>query len=67
MDQQEVETTEFRTEIRGVRVSMADHDDGVWLHLSCDGAMFYVVLTKAEAEKTVKGLQNILEWLEAKS
>jgi hypothetical protein len=46
---------------------MADHDDGVWLHLSCDGAMFYVVLTKAEAEKTVKGLQNILEWLEAKS
>jgi hypothetical protein len=29
--------------------------------------MFYVVLTKAEAEKTVKGLQNILEWLEAKS
>lgn len=67
MDQQEVETTEFRTFLRGTRVSIADHNDGVWLHLSSDGATFYVVLTKAEAEKTVKGLQNILEWLEAKT
>jgi len=67
MDQQEVETTEFRTETGGVRVSMADHDDGVWLHLSSNGATFYVVLTKEEAAKTIKGLQNILEWLEAKT
>lgn len=67
MDQQEVETTEFKTERRGVRVSIADHEDGVWLHLSSDGAIFYVVLTKEEAAKIIKGLQNILEWLEAKS
>jgi hypothetical protein len=46
---------------------MADHDDGVWLHLSSNGATFYVVLTKAEAAKTIKGLQNILEWHEAKT
>ena len=54
---------EFRTE-RGVRVSISDYDDGLWLHLSVDSASFYAVLTEAEAKRVISQLQNVLDYLE---
>jgi hypothetical protein len=53
-------TTTFYTEEK-VRISVDDHHDGVWLSLQARGASMYAVLTRAEAEKMLKGLQAILE------
>jgi len=54
---------EFKTE-RGVRVSISDYDDGLWLHLSADSASFYAVLTETEAKRVIRQLQNVLDYLE---
>ena len=53
-------TTTFYTEEK-VRISVDEHSDGVWLSLQAIGASMYAVLTRAEAEKMLKGLQAILE------
>ena len=54
---------EFKTE-RGVRVSISDYDDGLWLHLSADSSSFYAVLTEAEAKRVISQLENVLDYLE---
>ena len=55
----EINTT-FYTEEK-VRISVDDHSDGVWLSLQAMGASMYAVLTRAEAERMLEGLQAILE------
>jgi hypothetical protein len=54
---------EFKTK-RGVRVSISDYDDGVWLHLSADSSSFYAVLTEAEAKRVISQLENVLDYLD---
>jgi hypothetical protein len=53
---------EFKTE-GGVRVSISDYDDGVWLHLSANSANFYVVLSETEAKRIITQLENVLDYL----
>jgi hypothetical protein len=44
-----------------VRVSVDQYDEGgVWLSLQARGASMYAVLTRAEAEQMLAGLQAIL-------
>jgi len=44
-----------------VRISVDQYDDGgVWLGLQARGASMYAVLTRAEAEQVLAGLQAIL-------
>jgi hypothetical protein len=45
----------------GVRVSVSDFDEGVWLHLSMRHGTSHAVLTREEAERLLEGLQAILE------
>lgn len=56
--------TEIETIIKtedGVRVSISDFDEGVWLHLSMRHGTAHATLTRAEAESLLDGLQAILE------
>ena len=56
---EEIETT-ISTE-HGVRVSVTEWDEGgVWLYLQGRGASMSTVLTRAEAQTLVAGLQEIL-------
>jgi hypothetical protein len=44
-----------------VRVSISEWDDGgAWLHLQVLGGTAHAILTKAEAEQLLVGLQQIL-------
>jgi hypothetical protein len=43
-----------------VRISVDQNDEGVWLSLQARGASMYAVLTRAEAEQMLAGLQAIL-------
>ena len=44
-----------------VRISIAEYDEGgAWLSLQASGASMYAVLTRAEAEQMLAGLQAIL-------
>lgn len=44
-----------------VRISIAEYDEGgAWLSLQASGASMYAVLTRAEAEQLLVGLQAIL-------
>jgi hypothetical protein len=55
--------TEIETIIKceeGVRVSVSDFDENVWLHLSMRHGTAHAVLNRAEAELLVAGLQAIL-------
>ena len=45
----------------GVRVSISDYDQGVWLHLGMRHGTACAVLNRAEAEQLLAGLQAILE------
>lgn len=46
----------------GVRVSVDSWDDGgAWLHLSMGHGTASAVLTRAEAQKLLAGLQAVLE------
>lgn len=57
-------STEIETVIRtesNVRVSISEWDtDGAWLSLQLTGASAHVVLTHAEAETLLAGLQAVL-------
>jgi hypothetical protein len=44
----------------GVRVSVSDHDEGVWLHLSLRHGTAFAVMNRDEAERLMAGLQAIL-------
>lgn len=56
---QEIETI-IQTE-DGTRVSVSEWDEGgAWLHFSQRGVTSYAVLTRAEAEQLLAGLQAIL-------
>ena len=56
---QEIETI-ISTE-HGVRVSVSEwDDDGAWLHLQGRNANMSTVLTRAEAQQLLVGLQAIL-------
>ena len=56
---QEIETI-ISTE-HGVRVSVSEwEDDGAWLHLQGRNANMSTVLTRAEAQQLLVGLQAIL-------
>ena len=56
---EEIETT-INTE-HGVRVNVTEWDEGgVWLYLAWRGASMSTVLTCAEAQTLVAGLQEIL-------
>jgi len=56
---EEIETT-INTE-HGVRVNVTEWDEGgVWLYLAGRGASMSTVLTRAEAQTLVAGLQEIL-------
>ena len=55
--------TEIETIIhceQGVRVSVSDFDENVWLHLSMRNGTSHAVLSRSEAELLVAGLQAIL-------
>jgi hypothetical protein len=57
-------TTDIETIIhceQGVRVSVSDYDQGVWLHLSMRHGTSCAVLNRKEAELLFAGLQAILE------
>jgi len=57
-------TTDIETIIhckQGVRVSVSDHDEGVWLHLSLRHGTAFAVMNRKEAELLFAGLQAILE------
>lgn len=57
--EQEIETT-INTE-HGGRVTVSEWDEGgVWLHLAGLSASMSAVLTRAEAQALVAGLQQIL-------
>ena len=45
----------------GVRVSVSDFDEGVWLHLSLRHGTAHAVMNREEAERRLEGLQAILE------
>lgn len=56
---QEIETI-IQTE-DGIRVSVSEWDEGgAWLHLSQRSGTSHAVLTRAEAEQLLAGLQAIL-------
>jgi hypothetical protein len=45
----------------GARVSISEWDDGgAWLHMSLRGSTAHAVLTRAEAQRLLDGLQAIL-------
>jgi adenylate cyclase class IV len=55
----DIETTIYTVE--NVRISIDEWDDGgAWLGLQARGATMNAVLTRAEAEKMLNGLQAIL-------
>ena len=54
----EIETIIYTKE--NVRVSVSDHDEGVWLHLGLRHGTAYAVLTREEAERLLVGLQAVL-------
>jgi hypothetical protein len=55
----DIETTIYTAD--NVRISVDEWDDGgVWLGLQGYGATMHAVLTRAEAEAMLKGLQAIL-------
>jgi hypothetical protein len=55
----DIETTIYTAE--HVRISVDEWDDGgVWLGLQGRGASMHAILTRAEAEKMLNGLQAIL-------
>ena len=57
--EQEIETV-ISTE-HGVRVNVSEWDEGsVWLYLAGNNASMSTVLTRAEAQALVAGLQEIL-------
>jgi hypothetical protein len=43
-----------------VRISVDEHDDGVWLSLQFRGADVYTTMSLEEAEQMIVGLQAIL-------
>ena len=43
-----------------VRISVDQYDEGVWLSLQVRGGSAYAVMTRAEAEQMLAGLQAIL-------
>jgi len=45
----------------GVRVSVSDFDEGIWLHLGMKSGTAHAVLNRAEAEQLLAGLQAVLE------
>lgn len=56
-------TTEIETSIKtkaGVRVSLDQYDDGVWLSLQSRRASMNVPITRAEAEQLLENLQLVL-------
>ena len=56
---EEIETTIYTED--GIRVSVSEWDEGgAWLHLSQRGGTSHAVLTRAEAEQLLAGLQAIL-------
>ena len=44
----------------GVRVSIDNWDDGLWLSLKFQNASMHATFTREEAEQMLIGLQNIL-------
>jgi hypothetical protein len=48
----------------GVRMSIEDMDDGVWIHMQRRGGTAYVSLTRSEAQQLLAGLQAVLETTE---
>lgn len=48
----------------GVRMSVEDMDDGVWIHMQRRGGTAYVSLTRSEAQQLLAGLQAVLETTE---
>jgi len=55
----DIETTIYTAD--NVRISIDEWDDGgVWLGLQARGATMHAVLTRAEAETMLNGLQAIL-------
>lgn len=55
----DIETTIYTAD--NVRISIDEWDDGgVWLGLQARGATMHAVLTRAEAEAMLNGLQAIL-------
>lgn len=55
----DIETTIYTAE--QVRISVDEYDEGgVWLSLQVRGGSAYAVMTRAEAEKMLAGLQAIL-------
>ena len=51
--------TIIRTE-DGIRLSIDNWDDGLWLSLKSGNASMHVIFTREEAEQMLVGLQNIL-------
>lgn len=45
----------------GIRISVSDFDEGVWLHLGSRNGTAHAVLNRAEAEQLLSGLQAVLE------
>jgi hypothetical protein len=45
----------------GVRVSVSNFDEGVWLHLGMKSGTAHAVLSREEAKQLLDGLQAILE------
>ena len=55
--------TEIETIIHtedGVRVSVSNYDENVWLHLGLRHGTSYAVLNREEAERLLVGLQAVL-------
>jgi hypothetical protein len=55
---EEIETTFVTTE--GTRLTIAEMDDGAWLHLQFGRASAHTPLTRGEVEQLLAGLQAIL-------
>jgi hypothetical protein len=55
---EEIQTVIFSKD--GVRISVDEYDEGVWLSLQGHGASMYTVITMEEAEQMMVGLQKIL-------
>ena len=55
---EEIQTIIYSVE--GVRISVDEYDDGVWLSLQARGASMHTTLTIEEAKQMLEGLQKVL-------
>ena len=46
--------------VEGIRISVDEYDEGVWLSLQGHGASMYTPLTIEEAKQMLAGLQKVL-------